>query len=72
MNRDEPIFTALTLTPEMTKRLKPLITEVLKLVQSRTNTPEEAFIVLDAVTRKLAMIHSMVLVAPIDGQIGST
>ena len=72
MSDVEPIFTALTVTPEMIKRLTPLITEVLKLIQSRTNTPEEAFIVLDAVTRKLAMIHNMVLVAPIDGHIGST
>lgn len=72
MSADESLFFALMLTPEMTKRLNPVIAEVLKLVQSKTNTPEEALIVLDAVTRKLAMIHSMVITAPIDGQIGSS
>lgn len=71
MGADEPIF-FVGLTPEMMKRLKPVVVEVLKLVQSKTNTPEEAFIVLDAVTRKLEMIHNMVIMVPIDGQIGST
>lgn len=65
---EEVLFVALT--PEMMKRLKPIVAEVLKLVQSKTNTPEEALIVLDAVTRKLALIHNMVLMAPVDGKIG--
>lgn len=71
MAADEPI-SFFQVTPEMIGRLKPLVAEILKLVQSKTNTPEEAFIVLDAVTRKLAMIHDMVLMVPVDGKIGSS
>lgn len=62
---DQQIF-AVSLTPEMMERLTQLNRDVLKLIQERTKTPEEAFIVLDAVKRNLELMYGMVLVAPLD------
>lgn len=62
---DQQIFTV-SLTPEMMERLTQLNRDVLKLIQERTKTPEEAFIVLDAVKRNLELMYGMVLVAPLD------
>lgn len=62
---DQQIF-AVSLTPEMMERLTQLNRDVLKLIQERTKTPEEAFIVLDGVKRNLELMYGMVLVAPLD------
>lgn len=70
MGTGDPIFVAPIFTPEVMKRLKPLIAEVMKLIQSRTQTPEEAFTVLGAVTKRLALIHNIELTDGMDGQTG--
>ncbi len=62
----------LQVTPEMTERLKQVTKDALKLLEGRTNTPEEAFIVLDAVKRTLELKHAMFIVAPIPHNSGGT
>ena len=62
---DQQIF-AVSLTPEMMERLTQLNRDVLKLIQERIKTPEESFIVLDAVKRNLELLHGIILVAPLD------
>lgn len=57
---------ALELTPEMTHRLRVLSTEILKMLQDRTTTPQEALIVLDSVTRQVCATNGLALLSPID------
>jgi hypothetical protein len=66
-----PDLFAFTLDPEILQRLNQLTTEVLQLLQEHTQGPEEALIVLDAVTRTLAAEFGIVLLAPIlDSRVG--
>ena len=62
----EPEFFGVEVTPEMTERLSTVVDEVIELLKKRTMRPEEAFIILDAVTRKLAQEQGMFLLSPVD------
>lgn len=61
----EQLF-ALELTPEMMQRLRVLSTEIVKMLQDRTTTPEEALIVLDHVMKQLCATYGLALLSPID------
>jgi signal transduction histidine kinase len=62
----EPEMFALAVTPEMTERISRLVDDLLSLLKQRTPQPEEAFIVLDIVMRKLVDEHGMFILSPID------
>lgn len=62
----EPQLLALALTPETMHRLRVLSTEILKILQDRTTTPQEALIVLDSVTRQVRATCGLALLSPID------
>ena len=64
MSNDSEMF-ALELTPEMTVRLSNVAADIMKLLKERTARPEEAFIVLDTVTRNLSVEHGMFILSPI-------
>lgn len=62
----EPQLFAFELTPEMMHRLRVLSTEILKMLEDRTTTPEEALIVLNSVIRQVGAIYGLALLSPID------
>lgn len=62
----EPQLIALELTPDLMQRLTVLSAEILKMLEDRTNAPEEALIVLDTVTRQLCATYGLQLLSPID------
>lgn len=61
-------FFALCMTPEVSQRLTRLTDDTLQLLQDRTQTPEEALIVLDAVRRTIEAAYGITIVAPINDQ----
>ena len=55
-------------TLEMTQQLTKLIEDTLQLLQDRTQTSEEALIVLDTVRRTIEAAYGITIVAPINDQ----
>jgi Bacterial regulatory protein, Fis family len=67
-NRVDRILFAVHATAERTQQLKRLAEEIVALLGDKTEGPEEAFIILDAVRRTLEATYGMTLVAPIDSK----
>lgn len=61
----EPQLFALELTPETMHRLRRLSTQIRKMLEERTTTPEEALIVLDSVMRQVCATYGLALLSPI-------
>lgn len=57
-------FFAVHTTPAMTEQLTQLTNDTLQLLQDRTQSPEEALIVLDAVVRTLEAAYGVKLIGP--------
>ena len=72
MVHEHQIF-GIHVTPEMKERLTSITAQLVRLLDDQTQTPEEAFIALDAAKRILEAKHGLLLMFPVtDENIGQT